>query len=261
MSMNIIKTLWIGPSLSLLEQLSLKSFLRNGYKVELFIYDEVKNIPEGIIIRDANTILNKEKIFQYRKTGGYGAFANWFRYEMLFKEGGVWVDTDIICLKKFDIRQDLFFGHEDEDTINNAVIGTTPNLPLFEFLSRQAKNPNNFLSYDTFRQKRIKLQRKYFRGNKRGDLFHGETGPRGLTKAIEHFELDYCSLPIQAFYPVYYKNWRSIFHDPCSSIEENYPNSYCIHLWNEYIRRAEYNKDGQFKQGTLIELLKSRYLD
>ena len=261
MSMNIIKTLWIGPSLSLLEQLSLKSFLRNGYKVELFIYDEVKNIPEDIIIRDANTILNKEKIFKYRKTGGYGAFANWFRYEMLFKEGGVWVDTDIICLKKFDIRQDLFFGYEDEDTINNAVIGATPNLPLFEFLSRQAKNPNDFLSYDTFRQKRIKLKRKYFRGNKRGDLFHGETGPRGLTKAVQHFELDNCALPTQSFYPVYYRNWSSIFHDPCSSIEETYPNSYCIHLWNEYIRRSEYNKDGQFEQGTLIELLKSRYLD
>ena len=52
--MNIIKTLWIGPSLSLLEQLSLKSFLRNGYKVELFIYDEVKNRPQYIIDKKIN---------------------------------------------------------------------------------------------------------------------------------------------------------------------------------------------------------------
>jgi len=87
-----IKALWIGESLSVIEQLALCSFLYHGHRVELFIYDDVANIPDGVIVRDGNEILGADKIFVYRKGQSYSGFANWFRYRMLHDEGGVRID-------------------------------------------------------------------------------------------------------------------------------------------------------------------------
>jgi hypothetical protein len=48
-----------------------------------------------VIVRDANEILGEHLIFKYKIQKSYAAFANWFRYVMLHKEGGAWVDADM----------------------------------------------------------------------------------------------------------------------------------------------------------------------
>ena len=63
---NIIQSLWIGTELSKLERLSIKSFLDNGHEYHLYLYDTVKNIPEGAVVKDANEILDKSEIFYYK---------------------------------------------------------------------------------------------------------------------------------------------------------------------------------------------------
>jgi hypothetical protein len=60
-SLNIIHTLWIGDSLSSMENLMLKSFLCNNYNVYLWTYKNILNIPIGISIKDANEIIRKTK--------------------------------------------------------------------------------------------------------------------------------------------------------------------------------------------------------
>src|SRR5205823_1893528 len=54
---RIIQGLWIGPQLSIMEQLSIASFLRNGHDYHLYIYNELPNVPKGVVIRDASEIL------------------------------------------------------------------------------------------------------------------------------------------------------------------------------------------------------------
>ena len=54
---NIIQSLWIGKELSVMEQMCLSSFVKNGHEVHLYTYDNVKNIPEGVQIKDGNDIL------------------------------------------------------------------------------------------------------------------------------------------------------------------------------------------------------------
>lgn len=66
MSADLNKTLqglWIGPELSLMEQLSISSFLQNGHDYHLYVYDEV-NVPAGTVVRSANEILPAVRIFQ-----------------------------------------------------------------------------------------------------------------------------------------------------------------------------------------------------
>jgi len=93
-----------------MEQLSICSFLLNGHDYHLYIYDHVKNIPAGTVIRDANEVLPAARIFQYKHRPSYAGFANLFRYKLLFERGGWWVDTDTICLKAFDFHDEYVFS-------------------------------------------------------------------------------------------------------------------------------------------------------
>lgn len=256
----IIKTLWIGPSLSAIERLALASFLNHGHQVELFAYDDIANIPEGVTVRDANEILSKDKIFKYKEKPSYAAFANWFRYEMLYREGGCWVDTDVVCLKPFDFDSDFFVGLEETDRVNNAVLGAEKGLEIFRFMAAQAENPNDILPYDKSKDKKRKFIRKYFQGNQKGNIKWGEVGPTGLTKAVNYFGLSEKALPTTAFYPIHCACWSNIFDETYPNVKDYFPDSYAIHLWNEMIKRKPgYSKDARFPDGSLIEFLKRQH--
>lgn len=247
--------------MSLIEQLALKSFVEEGHEVQLFCYEDIKNVPEGVKLRNGGDILSKDKIFKYKDKPSYSGFANWFRYEMLYREGGVWIDTDVVCLKQFDFDQDIFFGLEEVDKANCAVVGAKPGLEIFKFLAQQVENPNAFLPYDTKKIKRRKLRRKYLEGNQRGNVKWGETGPVGFTKALQYFELFDKALPFTAFYPIHASCWTAIFDETYPSVERYFPDSYAIHLWNEMMRRKPgFDKNRKYAENSLIECLKRRYL-
>ena len=57
--MVIVQSLWVGNKLSRMEHYSIKSFLKLGFTYHLYVYENVKNVPKGTIIKDANTIIKK----------------------------------------------------------------------------------------------------------------------------------------------------------------------------------------------------------
>lgn len=102
-----IQSLWVGDPLSNLEKLCIRSFLDNGHEFHLYVYDDVQGIPAGATVKDANEIIPSREIFYTRKK--YVApFSDWFRYALLAKRGGVWVDMDTICIKPFDFLRKSF---------------------------------------------------------------------------------------------------------------------------------------------------------
>ncbi len=72
---KIIQGLWVGGELSTMEQLSINSFIKNGYTYHLYIYGDVKNIPAGTTIKDGNDILQKDLIFTYNIGEGKGSYS------------------------------------------------------------------------------------------------------------------------------------------------------------------------------------------
>ena len=108
--METVNGLWIG-TLGRLQILSIKSWLKAGYKYNLWVYDlNMVNVPEGVKLCDANIILDKKYIFKHW-SGTYATFADMFRYKLLYDIGGWWVDLDLVCLRQLpDIE--IFFGAE-----------------------------------------------------------------------------------------------------------------------------------------------------
>jgi hypothetical protein len=129
-SNQIISSLWIGPHLSLVELLTIQSFLTNGHRFKLYVYDELlTHLPEGCELADANTILPKSAIFRYKNKSQYGqgkgsvsGFSDIFRYKMLYDYGGWWVDMDVTCLRHFDFEEEYVFrSHHDMPAVGNIM--------------------------------------------------------------------------------------------------------------------------------------------
>src|SRR5258708_12310171 len=94
---QIIQGLWIGPELSVMEQLSIASFLSHGHEYHLYVYGEMKSVPAGCVIKDANETLPPERVFQYRQYPSYSGFPNFFRYNLLLARPASRPPTTPIC--------------------------------------------------------------------------------------------------------------------------------------------------------------------
>jgi FkbM family methyltransferase len=54
---------------------------------------------------------------------------DYVRFDVLYKHGGIYLDTDMLLLKNLDIflNHECFLGYEDEKIINCGIIGAEPN--------------------------------------------------------------------------------------------------------------------------------------
>ena len=88
---------WAYGDLTTLERLAAVSFVANGFDLKLHTYGSINNLPSGIQQCDAREIIPEHRVFKY-KNGSYAGFADLFRYAVLCQQGGLWADTDVICL-------------------------------------------------------------------------------------------------------------------------------------------------------------------
>jgi hypothetical protein len=258
---NVVQSLWVGDEISNVERLCLQSFIKNGYDFHLFTYGEIKELPKGVKICDANSIIPKSEVFTFYG-GSYAGFADWFRYELLYKKGGLWVDMDVVCLKPFDFDDDFVFGWQDCDFVNIAVLKFPKAHPLASVLAERCKDPNKILPGDSFKIKVKKLKRKYLQGNRRNNVKWGESGgPKGFTSLLKEMNLLHFAKPFTCFYPVQPKCWKSFFDDTFKGNMDFFAGSYAVHLWNEAIRRnKKFDKNGIFSEDSVFETLKRKYL-
>jgi hypothetical protein len=127
--MVTIQCFWHGRSFTLLEKLTLKSFINNGYNVNLWCYTEKVSLdcPPEVNICDANNVLDFNELFTYTGTGdcrrgSLGGFSDLFRYVVLYKFGGVYVDMDSTCLKPFNFAAEYVIKpHKMCGTVANVL--------------------------------------------------------------------------------------------------------------------------------------------
>ena len=241
MSADLNKTiqgLWIGPELSLMEQLSISSFLQNGHDYHLYVYDEVKNIPAGTVIRNANEILPAARIFQYKHRPSYAGFSNYFRYKLLLERGGWWADTDTVCLKAFDFPDEYVFSsqinHRGVEVVVSGIIKVPAGSSIMAYAWKvcESKNPNR--------------------------LVWGEMGPKLMAKAVRKFSLKRYKKNSRVFCPVDYEKWQTVLQPDVGLPFDD--GIYAIHLWNEMWRLAGQDKNAQYHERCLYEKLKRTYL-
>lgn len=114
---TVINSFFYGGKLNLLEKLTIHSFIANGCQFNLYTYN--KNCTDisdnNFNIINANEIVDYSKFFTYTGKGdcprnSVGGFSDVFRFNLLLKTVGWYVDMDVTCLKPFnDINNTIVF--------------------------------------------------------------------------------------------------------------------------------------------------------
>lgn len=211
-AIDTVRTLWHGSPLSIWEELSLRSFLRCGHDVEVYSYEPLA-VPDGVTWIDANEVLPESEVFAYSDgpaKGSFAAFSNLFRIKLLYERGGIWADSDFLCLKPLHELPAACVGDVFDNWPNGALMRFPASHPvcgeLFERV--QALGPNIFLG-------------------QMSEL---------ITELVVDKGGDCESLPVNAFYPIPWKEtWRLVDPDQREHCERQAESSYAVHWWNTAI--------------------------
>src|SRR4029079_12546124 len=84
-------TLWVGEGFGAVERACLRSVVRQGHRLTLYCYREPIGIPDGVELQDASQVLPATAVMRHRR-GSVAPFSDWFRYELLKRGLGTWID-------------------------------------------------------------------------------------------------------------------------------------------------------------------------
>jgi hypothetical protein len=237
---------WYGNPLSLYEQLSLMSFIKNGFEVNVWSYMDL-DLPEGVALKNAQEIIPEDHLFKYTQSGkpkNMAAFSDVFRFNLTSqKPGEWWFDIDCICLKnsiefsKIKSNKKLIIGWEDNSSVNGAVLNI-PDQKVGEDLIIKQKHICDTVN----------------------DIPWGDIGPRLLTKfCLENNMLNEI-LPKEVFYPIHYSQTSLFFNlyetEKVLSICQD---SYVCHMWNEILSRDNIDKSVLPPVGSFLYKMFEKY--
>jgi len=237
-----VRSFWFGEALSPIEHLCLKSFLAHGHRVHLYTYEKVANVPRGCRLLDAATVVDRDELFFYQDAthaGSPAGFANIFRYALLDREGGWWVDTDTLCLSSKLPDSDYVFAMQHRDSYNSAILRAPAGSPLM----REALG----------RARRIVADHH-------GDIGFGAIGPHLLTDVIRDLDLGGEATDRRVLYPIPY--WEALATcDPRrrAQVEFRIGNSAFLHLWTEMFRYWRVPKNARPPAGSYLAEMYDRY--
>lgn len=217
----LAQSLWIGPKLRWIEELSIQSFLLNGWRYKLYVYDMPNNVPDGVEVCDANSVLPRSAIFREggksgAHSGSLGAFSDFFRYALLSKIGGFWTDTDVINLRAFDPEGCRFIASEWTD---GGLLG--PN-------GAQMAAPAN----DALQIAAMKASEAYVEN---GEIHFAKIGPQLLAELLGEGALgSYNLLPPEFLNPVGWMETGRLLH-PFEFMKraEFFNTAHNIHVYTE----------------------------
>lgn len=108
---NTIFTLWVEGKLDDLTITSIKSWINLGYSIELFMYGAPEE-SDWLLFKDAVQFLDASQVVEKPDCGFYAEMADNFRFNKLLKEGGTWIDSDLILLKRLPEEQEIIISSE-----------------------------------------------------------------------------------------------------------------------------------------------------
>ena len=162
---------------------------------------------------DAFNLLNKTA---FKKASNYGQKSDIWRYEILYRYGGLYLDTDFECLTSFDELHkncEFYAGiGRDGTSVMNSIIGAKANHPILLACISQLKVKPRQHDYNKIME---------------------ETGPYYLGRIVENFGSKCPIGTVAIFPPIYFYPFPGHYRndsskEPCDFITSK---SMAIHYW------------------------------
>ena len=212
----VVNSLWIDPKMGDLQRMCLRSFLDKGMSFHLYTYNAIQDLPEGVVVRDADEIIDRKEIFLDNKNS-YATFSDWFRIKLLDTIGGWWVDCDVYCIRKFDLgwpyvfaTERYSFNNETHSRICNAVIKMPRGTRLAKKILAVAEPRLATKKYD--------------------DILWTELGAKALADGIVSEELIRYAVRPEVFCPTDYSDFKQLARKKDMVFDKI---TYGVHLWNK----------------------------
>jgi len=258
-----VGTLWIGGALSWMEQLCLKSFVDQGQKITLFSYEDIPNVPKGVIRRDGREIINTDDFIKYEQKNSFALFADLFRLHMIQQNPSmIWVDTDVYCYKPMHYDSDYVFGYElpDSARVNNAILGMPADSQLLAEMLAFTSDRFSIAPY--LPKKRQEKMRKLAQNGTPEHITQqpwGVWGPMMVTHYVHALGLQDHILPLNAFYPINFRERLKFLRG--ASIAEGLitHETTALHLWASNKRQLGNLHNGLPPKGSFLERLNKRH--
>lgn len=243
MSLPVLHSLWVGDKLKYLERLCLATATKCGHEFVLWSYEpeQLQGVPDNVELRNAADVMPRDKLATYAGSGYVSLGANLWRYELLSKGFGSWVDMDLIFLKPFDFDDEYVFGRQADGQVNNAVLFApegskfTQDLPALARANRLPPwfGPKATLKYFWKRLTHGKMEL--------GDYPWATFGPGLLNYAVKKHGLTSNVKATDVFYPI---DWpeASLLYGPSDEVERRItPDTYAIHMWHGALKDLKFS--------------------
>lgn len=226
--------LWIGE-LSAVERACMRSVLRQGHTLTLWTYGPVQGVPDGVVKRDAAEILPESSIVRHH-SGSVALFANRFRYELIRRGLGTWLDTDVYLLAPLDLERAYLMGREEADVIASSILRLPMDCRILRDLLMLFEE--EIIPFWMPLSARIASRWRLLVDGRTGieRMPWGSLGPRALTAYARAYGVAGEAHRPAVFYPV---NWRQAdwIKSPRLGLEQMISaDTVAVHLWNECIK-------------------------
>ena len=236
-----------------MERTSIRSFLGNGHSFHLYKYGKVEGIPKGVEVKDAKSIMDEGDMRKYKGKKDYATFSDIFRYKLLLEKGGIWVDTDIICLRPFDFNGEHVFASERVERQSKWEV-RLPSRPVGCVI--KSPKGSEMMSYCLEKSKEKSFDK----------IKWAEVGPDLLTKAVKKFEMQESVFPPWKFCPIPWWKWENLSETSVririiEGIKRSVLKPYSYHLWHSKWGSDGKGKNDIYPQNTIYGSLQNEFLE
>ena len=208
-----LATLWLEGRIHNLGALCLASWVEQGFEVDLYSFGPLTNVPEGVTVKDAEPILSADLLDQLTpvlhahrsRTQAIANFSDFFRMRMMELGLGLWLDTDILLFRPFDVDPTQpYFAWEDRHRIGSPVFYLPQGNPMIADFNRVYDDPDLMPHWLGFKRRVLKpmiwrLQGKQFSPRDLGITIYGNDAFSQLAKKHRQTEHALCTKPFYSW--------------------------------------------------------------
>lgn len=226
-----VNMFWHGSALPPYARCCIQTFIDRGHAVRLFSYNQI-DVPRGVINVDAGAVIEARDLECYQSIE---AFSDRFRYELLFKQGGWWVDVDVVCLTDRLTDSSHAWAEEEPGVINSAILKFPAGDPA---VGRLAKRARELVGHS--------------------DRW-GATGPQLASEILGPCEPVHRAGSTAEFYPVHWLEApRLLLPEQASEISHQIKSALFLHLWINVFKDVGVDLNKESPRGSFMyELLKA----
>ncbi|MBK5934202.1 hypothetical protein C8N32_10272 [Rhodovulum imhoffii] len=260
MTLPVIGGLWVGPRLSWVEQLCLRSFVDRGHRVVLHVPAPVGGVPEGVETRPAAEICAPPFDISDGDRHRVALYSDIFRLHLFRQTAFIWADLDAYCVRPLAFVSPHVFGVSHRGTYPTGVMRLPAESPTLAAMLAFVSAPNPVQPWRGGRAHRL-ARRRIAQGESWGieALPWGCAGPKAFAHFLRQTGEAHHALPPAAFYPLRIEELHKL-HTPGLPPEAfEGAGVYSVHIYGHQRRHIARVLGGMPAPGSYLEALCHRH--